>query len=89
MSASFHPSHPEAFRIEEAGRIPTPGSSAPEAFAFSPDGRQLTFLYSPERTLVNQLQLFPDERHSPRSLADRVFMEENIRDFFLDALTIS
>jgi dipeptidyl-peptidase-4 len=33
-----------------------------------------------------QLLLFPEERHSPRSLADRVFMEENIRDFFLEKL---
>lgn len=32
------------------------------------------------------LLLFPDERHSPRRLADRVFMEEQIRDFFLDNL---
>lgn len=29
------------------------------------------------------LLLFPDERHSPRSLADRIFMEEQIRDYFL------
>jgi dipeptidyl-peptidase-4 len=28
------------------------------------------------------LLLFPDERHMPRKLADRVFMEERIRDFF-------
>jgi len=32
------------------------------------------------------LLLFPDERHMPRKLADRVFMEEQIRDFFMDAL---
>jgi len=32
------------------------------------------------------LLLFPDERHSPRRLADRVFMEEQIRDFFQDNL---
>jgi len=30
--------------------------------------------------------LFPDERHLPRKLADRVFMEERIRDYFLDNL---
>ncbi|MDP9441372.1 MAG: S9 family peptidase, partial [Actinomycetota bacterium] len=30
-----------------------------------------------------ELLLFPDERHVPRSEADRVFMEERIRDFFL------
>jgi len=35
-----------------------------------------------------ELMLFPDERHSPRKLADRVYMEERIRDFFLDALPI-
>lgn len=28
------------------------------------------------------LHLFPDERHMPRSLADRVYMEERISDFF-------
>lgn len=28
------------------------------------------------------LLLFPDERRMPRKLADRVFMEERIRDFF-------
>ena len=34
------------------------------------------------------LLLFPDERHMPRRLADRVYMEEHIRDFFLDALPL-
>jgi dipeptidyl-peptidase-4 len=33
-----------------------------------------------------ELMLFPDERHMPRRLEDRVFMEERIRDFFLAAL---
>jgi dipeptidyl-peptidase-4 len=32
------------------------------------------------------LLLFPDERHSPRKLADRVYMEERIRDYFLENL---
>jgi dipeptidyl-peptidase-4 len=32
------------------------------------------------------LLLFPDERHSPRKLADRVYMEERIRDYFLGNL---
>jgi dipeptidyl-peptidase-4 len=32
------------------------------------------------------LLLFPDERHMPRLLADRVFMEEQIRDYFLKNL---
>ena len=29
-----------------------------------------------------ELLMFPDERHMPRSLADRVYMEERITDFF-------
>ena len=32
------------------------------------------------------LLLFPDERHMPRRLADRIFMEEQVRDFFLKYL---
>jgi dipeptidyl-peptidase-4 len=32
------------------------------------------------------LMLFPDERHSPRSLADRIYLEERLRDFFLEHL---
>ena len=32
------------------------------------------------------LMLFPDERHMPRKLEDRVFMEERIRDYFLENL---
>jgi dipeptidyl-peptidase-4 len=33
-----------------------------------------------------ELLLFPDERHSPRKLEDRVYMEERIRDFFVEHL---
>jgi dipeptidyl-peptidase-4 len=32
------------------------------------------------------LLLFPDERHSPRKVADRIFMEERIRDYFVQHL---
>lgn len=32
------------------------------------------------------LLLFPDERHSPRHLAERVYLEERIRDYFLQNL---
>jgi dipeptidyl-peptidase-4 len=32
------------------------------------------------------LLLFPDERHMPRRLEDRVFMEEQVRNFFLKHL---
>jgi dipeptidyl-peptidase-4 len=34
-----------------------------------------------------ELLLFPDERHMPRRLADRIYMEERIRDFFIRHLT--
>ena len=32
------------------------------------------------------LFLFPDERHLPRALADKLYMEEIIRDYFLQHL---
>ena len=32
------------------------------------------------------LLLFPDERHSPRRQADRVYMEQRVRDYFLENL---
>lgn len=32
------------------------------------------------------LRLFPDERHVPRGLEDRIYMEEQVRDFFLTHL---
>jgi len=35
-----------------------------------------------------ELLLFPDERHLPRALADRVFMEEQILDFFIKHLQL-
>ncbi len=36
-----------------------------------------------------ELLLFPDERHMPRRLADRVYMEERIRDFLIENLAPS
>ncbi|MEW5873369.1 MAG: S9 family peptidase [Chloroflexota bacterium] len=35
------------------------------------------------------LLLFPDERHTPRHLKDRVYMEERIRDFLVEHLMYS
>lgn len=34
----------------------------------------------------HDLMLFPDERHMPRSEADRIYMEERMRDFFVREL---
>ena len=36
--------------------------------------------------IAYELMLFPNERHSPRSEADRVFMEERIADFLAESL---
>ena len=36
-----------------------------------------------------ELLVFPDERHSPRRLRDRVYMEQRISDFFVRHLTSS
>jgi dipeptidyl-peptidase-4 len=33
-----------------------------------------------------RLLLFPDERHMPRGVADRVYMEEQVREFFVENL---
>lgn len=35
------------------------------------------------------LLLFPDERHSPRRLRDRIYMEQRISDYFLKNLSLS
>ena len=35
------------------------------------------------------LLLFPDERHSPRRLRDRIYMEQRISDYFLKNLSIT
>ena len=56
-----------AFPIEEVARIPAPGFSCPASLAFSPDDRLLTFLYSPDATLVNQLFAF-DPQTGQRTL---------------------
>jgi dipeptidyl-peptidase-4 len=32
------------------------------------------------------LFLFPDERHTPRGMADRIYLEERIRDYFVEHL---
>merc|ERR1719240_2122261 len=36
-----------------------------------------------------ELLLFPDERHSPRSLKDRVYMEQRMAEFFDRTLNVS
>lgn len=47
--------HPAVLPIDEIARFPLPGMAVPGAFAFSPDGRWLAYLHSPERTLTRRL----------------------------------
>jgi dipeptidyl-peptidase 4 len=51
---------------------------------FRHTARLITSLIAERKTY--QLLLFPDERHLPRRLEDRVFMEEQICDFFVHSL---
>ena len=44
--------------LEDISRYPLPGFIAPGAFAFSPDDRLVTCLFSPERSLLRQLFAF-------------------------------
>src|SRR2546423_12691457 len=49
------PASPPAFPIDEVARQPLPGMIAPGDFAFSPDDRLISFLWSPEGSLTRQL----------------------------------
>ena len=41
--------------IEEVAKFPPPGMAIPVSFAFSPDGRALTYLYGPDQSPVRSL----------------------------------
>ncbi|MCC6419124.1 MAG: S9 family peptidase [Gemmataceae bacterium] len=45
----------ESVTVEDVARFPLPGTVAPAALRFTPDGRALTFLYSAEGSLVRSL----------------------------------
>ena len=49
---------PPPIPLEDLARYPLPGFTAPGAFAFSPDDRLVTCLFSPEHSLVRQLFAF-------------------------------
>ena len=55
-------------RADDVARQPTPGSSVPANAAFSPDGRHLAYLHSPERTLVRQLFLLDLDTGDTRAI---------------------
>ena len=44
--------------LEDVARLPLPGMAVPADIAFSPDDRLVTYLYSPQRDLTNQLYAF-------------------------------
>ncbi len=54
--------------IEEVARYPQPGTVAPGALSFSPDGKLVTFLFSGEGTLTRQLYAFDPDSGKRREL---------------------
>ena len=65
---------------EDVARYPVPGANAPAAIAFSPSGRYLSFLWSPEHSLRRDLfvlDLDTGERRTPLGAGGGV-TEENL-----------
>ena len=54
MTDSSVPSIP----IEEIAKYPLPGMAVPGAFAFGPDDKLITYLFSPKASLTRQLYAF-------------------------------
>ncbi|HET8626770.1 MAG TPA: S9 family peptidase [Thermomicrobiales bacterium] len=83
MSADLPPIPPE-----DVARQPLPGMTAPDRFAFSPDDRLVTFLWSPDRTLTRQLYAYDPATQTQRLLVappgggtteENVSLEEALR----------
>jgi dipeptidyl-peptidase 4 len=55
--------------IEDIATYPSPGNTAPVELSFSPDDRLITFLHSPENSLVRQLFQF-----DPQTTEQRLFL---------------
>jgi dipeptidyl-peptidase-4 len=54
--------------IEEVARYPRPGTVIPGELSFSPDGKQVTFLFSDDGSLTRQLYAFDPETRRRREL---------------------
>ncbi|MCH9687359.1 MAG: DPP IV N-terminal domain-containing protein, partial [Deltaproteobacteria bacterium] len=54
--------------IDEVAKYPLPGTSTPGSFRFSSDGRWLTYLDSPDRSLSRQLYVEAVDGSQPRSV---------------------
>ena len=52
------PSKTDSIPIEATASWPFPGMAVPGDFQFSPDGGAITYLFSPERSMVRQLYSF-------------------------------
>jgi dipeptidyl-peptidase-4 len=61
---------PTSFSIEEIAHLPSPGMAFPGSLAFSPDDRLITYLHSPERSLVRQLFAFDIQTGEHRLLVE-------------------
>jgi dipeptidyl-peptidase-4 len=61
---------PDSIPIEEIARYPLPGMAIPGSLAFSPDDRLITYLHSPERSLVRQLFAFDPATREHRLLVE-------------------
>ena len=62
---------PGSFPIEEVARHPLPGMAIPDQIRFSPDDKWITFLWSPERSLVRQLYCFDPATGTKTSMISR------------------
>ena len=60
-----------ALPIEDVARYPLPGTAVPGAPAFSPDGRWVTYLHSPDRSLRRELFVVDAGTGESRSLLGR------------------
>ena len=53
---------------EDVARFPLPGMAVPSNFSFSPDGKYIAFLHSPEGSLDQELYIFDTETGEERHL---------------------
>ena len=54
--------------VEDIARLPAVGTNAPAAIQFAPDGKTITYLFSPDNTLVQELWAFELETGNERAL---------------------
>ncbi len=83
MNSSHNP-----LTLKETIKFPLPGMNVPGTLAFSPDGRTLTYLYSPDYSLTRQLYAYELETETARILItppdggardDNISLEEALR----------